>query len=132
MRWWWSESVAWGDFLGGLDDERCLVELGLWAVSAGASCWIVDLTGLETVRIGGLVERLNISPVEGHVEALITDGTGRLVSRWGTRPPTPQVAVVPGRLVVVEGLVVVREDDKMIMLDPAFDIFPRSLLRNSR
>ena len=125
--------MAWGDFLGGrLDDERCLVELGLWAVSAGASCWIVDLTGLETVRIGGLVERLNISPVEGHVEALITDGTGRLVARWGTRPPTPQVAVVPGRLVLVEGLVVVREDDMMIMLDPAFDIFPRSLLRNSR
>lgn len=125
--------MAWGDSLGGrLGDERWVVDLGLWAVSAGASCWMVDLTGLEVARIAGLVERLNITPVEGHVEALITDGTGRLIARWDTRPPTPQVAVVPGRLVVVEGLVVVREDDMMMMLDPAFEIFPRSMLSNSR
>lgn len=125
--------MAWGDFGGGrLGDERRLVDLGLWAVSAGASCWIVDLSGFETVCIAGLVERLNISPVEGHLEALITDGTGRLVARWDTARLTAQVAVAPGRLVAVEGLVVVREDDMMMMLDPAFEIFPRSLLRNSR
>lgn len=112
--------------------ERGLLELGLWAVSAGASCWIVDLVSLERSRVAGLVERLSIDPVEGQARALITDGTGRIIARWQTGSPTPQLAVAPGRLVVLEGLVVVGEDDMMMMLEAVFEVFPRSLLCYSR
>jgi hypothetical protein len=97
------------------------IELQLWAVSAGASCWIVDLPRYEVSRVAGLVQKLSIDPVKGHLNALISDGTGWVVARWPIRRSTPQLVVVPGRLVVVEGLTVPGEE-QMMMLDPVFEL----------
>jgi hypothetical protein len=98
-----------------------LIELQLWAVSAGASCSIVDLAHYEVSRVAGLVQKLSIHPLEGNVDALISDGTGSVVARWGIRRPTLQLVGVPGRLVVVEGLTL-PGDEHMVILDPIFKL----------
>jgi hypothetical protein len=122
--WWCNESPAWSDSRGDRpDDQRWLIDLGQWASSAGASCWMVDLISLDTARVAGLVERLRIDPLAGDLDALITDGTERVIARWGTGPPTPQLAVAPGRLVVVEGLVVSGDDGMMMIVEPTFEVF---------
>jgi hypothetical protein len=84
---------------------------------------MVDLFNLDTARVAGLVERLRIDPVASNLDALITDGTGRVIARWGTSTPTPQLAVAPGRLVVVEGLVVSGDDGMMTIVEPTFEVF---------
>ncbi|MDQ3985954.1 MAG: hypothetical protein M3280_05590 [Actinomycetota bacterium] len=113
------------DFLyrGQWDQDLQLIELQLWAVSAGASCWIVDLARYQISRVAGLVQKLSIDPVEGNLDAFISDGTGSVVARWGISRPAPQLVVLPGRVVVVEGLVV-SGDEHMMMLDPAFELAP--------
>jgi hypothetical protein len=110
-------------YRGQWDEDLQLIELQLWAVSAGASCWIVDLARYEISRVAGLVQKLSIDPVEGNLDALISDGTGSVVARWGIGRPTPQLVVVPGRVVVVEGLTV-SGDEHMMMLDPDFKLAP--------
>ena len=64
---------------------------------------------------------MSIHPVEGNVEALISDGTGSVVARWQIRRPTLQLVVVPGRVVVVEGLTA-PGDELVMMLDPIFKL----------
>ena len=108
---------------GQREEELRLIELQLWAISAGASCLIIDLVNFEIARLAGLVQKLTIDPVEGHLDALITDGTGQVVARWPIRSATPQVAVVPGRLVVAEGLAVPVGEDTMV-LDPVIELTP--------
>jgi hypothetical protein len=98
-----------------------LAELQLSAISAGASCWIVDLAPYMPCRVAGRVERLTLDPVAGHMDASVTDGTGVVVARWAIRPPTPQMACVPGRFVVIEG-VPRAGDDHLLILEPRFEI----------
>ena len=106
------------------DQDAHLVEFQLWAVSAGASCWIVDLTGYEVSRVAGVVQKLSIDPGAGNLDAVISDGTGSVVARWEIRRPTPELAVVPGRRVVVEGLVI-PGDEHFVMCDPVFELASR-------
>ena len=108
-------------YRGHWNQDLQLIELQLWAVSAGASCWIVDLPRYEVSRVAGVVQKLSIHPVEGNVDALISDGTGSIVARWEIRCSTPQLVVVPGRVVVVEGLTA-PGDEHMMMLDPIFEL----------
>ena len=108
-------------YRGHWNQDLQLIELQLWAVSAGASCWIVDLPCYEVSRVAGVVQKLSIHPVEGNVEALISDGTGSVVARWQIRRPTLQLVVVPGRVVVVEGLTA-PGDELVMMLDPIFKL----------
>ena len=98
------------------DQERGRVELPLWALSAGASRWIVDLEAYEACRVVGVVERLKIVPLRGSIEATITDGTGRVVARWSIQRPTPQLGVLPGRGVLLEG-VPIAEDRGLVVVD---------------
>lgn len=103
------------------DQERGPVELPLWALSAGASRWITDLEAYEACRVVGVVERLKIVPLRGSIEATITDGTGRVVARWSIRRPTPQLSVLPGRGVLLEG-VPIAEDRGLVLVDPSFEL----------
>jgi hypothetical protein len=102
-------------------EEGRLVELPLWALSAGASGWITDLEAYETCRVVGVVKRLTIDTVQGSIEATVTDGTGWVVARWSTRRPTPQLGVVPGRGVLLEGVPIAGEDG-LVLVDPRFHI----------
>lgn len=103
------------------DAERRLTELQLWAVSAGVSCWVIDLEPYEACRVAGLIERLTLDPIEGHMDASVTDGTDRIIARWAIRRPTPQLSCVPGRLVIIEGVPIAGDDCSMI-LEPAFEL----------
>ena len=102
-------------------EERRLVELPLWALSAGASGWITDLGAYETCRVVGVVKKLTIDPLRGSIEATVTDGTGWVVARWSTRRPAPQLGVVPGRGVLLEGVPIAAEDG-LVLVDPRFHI----------
>ena len=103
------------------EEERRRAELQLLAVSVGASCWMIDLSPYETCRVAGVVERLCLDPVEGHMDAVVSDGTGRLVARWAIQRPTPQLVVSPGRFVSLEG-VPRPTDDGFLMLEPSFEL----------
>jgi hypothetical protein len=102
-------------------EERRLVELPPWALSAGASGWITDLEAYETCRVVGVVKKLTIDPLRGSIEATVTDGTGWVVARWSTRRPAPQLGVVPGRGVLLEGVPIAAEDG-LVLIDPRFHI----------
>lgn len=105
-------------------EQRWLMELQLWAVSQGASVWLVDLEPYEPCRVVGVVERLRLDPRRGHLQATITDGTGEVAARWPIRTPPSEVAVAPGRAVVLEGVAVVAHDGALILQDPTFRIVP--------
>ena len=96
-------------------------ELQLWAVSTGASCWIVDLEPYETARVAGSVVKLRIDPIAGDIDAYVWDGTGYLIARWLIVRPTPQVAVAPGRRVLLIGMPV-SEHDSIVMVEPLFEL----------
>jgi hypothetical protein len=103
------------------DAERGLTELQLWALSAGASCWIIDLEPYEPCRVAGMIERLTVDPVAGHMDASVTDGTDRVIARWAIRRPAPQTACIPGRFVVIEGLPCTG-DEHLMILEPQFEV----------
>lgn len=103
------------------DAERGLSELQLWAISAGASCWIIDLEPYEVCRVAGVIERLSLDPIGGHVDVSVTDGTDRVIARWAIRRPTPQLACVPERLVVIDG-VPIAGDDCLMIIEPGFEL----------
>jgi hypothetical protein len=122
---WWRRDNLLANVLRGRrwNEKPRLAELQLWAVSAGASCLMIDLVHYEVARLAGLIQKLTIDPVEGNLDALMTDGTGRVVVRRELRRPMPQPAVVPGRMVVVEGLALPGGEDT-IMLDPVIEPAP--------
>ena len=105
-------------------EEPRAAELSRWAVSRGTSVWLIDLEPYESCRVVGIVERLRIDPRKGHIEAEITDGTDVLVARWSIRRPTPELAVVPGRAVVLEGVAGVGDDGRLILEEPGFETIP--------
>jgi hypothetical protein len=103
------------------DADRGLTERQLWALSAGASCWIIDLEPYEPCRVAGMIERLTVDPVAGHMDASVTDGTDRVIARWAIRRPAPQTACIPGRFVVIEGLPCTG-DEHLMILEPQFEV----------
>jgi hypothetical protein len=103
---------------------RWLFELQLWTVSQGASVWLVDLAPYESCRVAGLVERLRIDPVAGFIEASISDGTASVLAQWSIGRPTPQLAVAPGRAVVLEGVAGIGPDGELVLVNPTFETVP--------
>ncbi len=103
------------------EEDRRLAELQLWALSAGATVWVIDLEAYERSRVVGVVERLTVDPLRGSIEATVTDGTSWVVARWSIRRPTPQLGVLPGRGVLLEG-VPIPGDRGLVMVDPSFEL----------
>lgn len=101
--------------------ESEIDELRLWAISAGASCWIVDLRPYEGARIAGVVRRLRIEPLANTIEALVWDGTGAAIARWRILRPTPHLRLVPGRHVLLEGVPWV-DEDHLVILEPRVEL----------
>jgi hypothetical protein len=91
-----------------------------WAISAGASVWLIDLEPYETCRVVGVVKSLRVDPHEGHVEITINDGTGQVAARWTIRRHTPQLALAPGTAVVLEGAAAIGNDGRLALLEPGF------------
>lgn len=104
------------------EEEYLLAELQLWAVSSGASVWLIDLEPYERCRVAGVVRILRLDPLEGHIEAVITDGTGELVARWPISRPVPQLVAVPGRRLLLDGFAVVGKDAQLMLLEPAWKL----------
>lgn len=102
-------------------------DLPLWAVSQGASSWIIDLAPYEPCRIAGLVESLVLDPRDGSLEAAVTDGTATVIARWAIRRPTLELAVAPGRFVVIEGLPMTGENG-VVIPEPDFEVRPSGLV----
>ena len=70
-----------------------------------------------------MVRKLRIDPVEGAIAAVITDGTADASAIWQIHRTTPQLAVVPGRGVVLEGLTIVGPDGSVALDAPRFEVF---------
>ena len=83
------------------------------------SARIADLEPYEVCRVVAVVESLKIDPLAASIEATVTDGTGRLVARWSLVRPTPQLVVVPGRRVLLEGMTSSGESG-LVLIDPRF------------
>jgi hypothetical protein len=109
-------------------EQRRVTALALWAVSSGASVWLIDLQPYEFSRVAGIVLRLRLDLAQGQIDATVTDGTAEVRARWPIRRPTPELAVKPGRAVLLEGIAVVGRDGELVLKDPAFEIvdFPES------
>lgn len=101
--------------------QSWVTELQLWAMSNGASTWLIDLEPYVVCRVVGVVERLRIDPVNGWIQATITDGTDEVVARWFIRRPTPELAAVPGRGVALEGVALIGDDGELVLSEPAVE-----------
>lgn len=99
-----------------------LFRLQTWALSLAPSAWLVDLQPYERYRVVGVVRKLRVDPAAGAIDAVITDGTAEARARWHIQHPTPQLAVVPGRGVVLEGSPIVATDGSVTFDDPTFDV----------
>ena len=99
--------------------DSWMAELQLWAVSNGASTWIIDLEPYVMCRVVGVVQRVRIDPVNGWLRATVTDGTEEVVARWFIRRPTPELAAAPGRGVALEGIARIDDDGELVLCEPA-------------
>jgi len=95
-----------------------------WAISAGASGWLVDLKPYERCRVVGVVKRLRVDPLHGYIEVTIDDGTGQVAARWAIRGHDPQLALAPRTAVVLDGVAVVGDDGQLTLLEPGFQMIP--------
>lgn len=85
--------------------ETWMSDLQLWAISQGATVWIIDLDAYEPCTVAGIPVHWTIEPTEGFVEATLFDGTGEIVARWPlTRRPSPLQVASQGRGVEIENL----------------------------
>jgi len=112
--------LAWWDDLR----RRRLPARQLWAISAGASAWLVDLEPYEKCRVVGVVKRLRVDPHEGHIEVTINDGTGQVAARWSIRRPAPELAIGPGMAVVLDGVAAMGDDGRLTLKEPGFQAIP--------
>ena len=94
-----------------------LAELELWAVSNGASGWLIDLEHYVACRVVGVVERIRIDPAIGWLQA-ITHGTDEVIARWFIRHPTPELPAVPGRGVALERTPLIGDDGELLPSEP--------------
>ena len=99
--------------------QSWLAELQLWAVSNGASTWLIDLEPYVVCRVVGVVERVRIDPIDGWLQATITDGTADVAARWFIHRPAPELRAVPGRGVALEGIALINEDGELVLSEPA-------------
>ena len=98
--------------------QSWLAELQLWAVSNGASTWIIDLKPYVVCRVAGVIERVRIDPLNGWLQATLTDGTGEVVARWSIRRPTPELAAAPGRGVALGGIAFIDDGGGLVLSEP--------------
>ena len=96
----------------------------LWAMSSGATSWLIDLEPFEPVKVAGIVQRIRIDPFEGVVEATIADGTGSALARWSTSDGVTQLPVIPGKAVLLEGLGPRSQDGRVVLVDPILEVIP--------
>jgi hypothetical protein len=100
-----------------------LLELQLWGVSHGARM-LGDLEPYEPMRVAGVVERVRIAPLERYLAILIGDGTGWVSARWAIERTMPQLSIVPGRRVVLDGIASVGSDGELEFVEPSYRHFP--------
>lgn len=101
--------------------ERWRTDLQLWAVSHGATIWMIDLDAYEPCTVAGIPVHWTIEPREGFIEATVFDGTGEVVARWPvTRRPSPLHVASQGRGVVLQGIPSVGPDGEPMLQDPDF------------
>lgn len=96
--------------------------LGLWAVSRGASHLVIDLGPYEACRVAGIVQKLRLDPLAGVVEVLVADGTATTSAVWSLRRGAPQLALVPGRAVILSGVTRPGDDGRLVLHEPAFEL----------
>ncbi len=96
-----------------------------WAVSAGASGWLIDLKPYERCRVVGVVKRLRVDPQQGQIEVTIDDGTGQVTARWATRDQAPQLALIPRTVVILDGFAVAGDDGRLTLFEPGFETITR-------
>lgn len=103
--------------------DRWLFDFQLWVMSQGISAWLGDVEPYEPCRVAGVVERMRLDPLEGSLDVLISDGTGVTSARWHIRRPTPQLALAPGRGVVLDGPSTLASDGSVVFEEPTFQAF---------
>jgi hypothetical protein len=79
---------------------------------------MIDVEPYEPCRAAGIVRRLRIEPLEGYLEATVTDGTGSLLARWDL-PTAPRPISLFGCALVLEGSASIAPDGGLMMVDPA-------------
>ena len=104
------------------DARRSLAARQLWAISAGASVWLIDLEPYERCRVVGVVKSLHLDPTEGYIEITINDGTGQVAARWSLRRPALELAIGPGMAVVLDGVAAMGEDGRLTLQEPGFQV----------
>jgi len=86
--------------------------------------WLIDLEPYEHNRVVGVVRKLRVDPTEGSIEVTINDGTGEVAARWSMRRPAPELAIVPGTALVLDGVATVGNNGRPTLQEPAFEVIP--------
>ena len=97
--------------------------LQTWALSLAPSAWMSDIQPYESCRVAGTVRKLRIDPANRAIDAVISDGTAEMTARWQLQRPAPELAMVPGRGVLLEGSTIVGPDGSIVLEEPRFDVF---------
>ena len=95
--------------------------LQLWAISQGASTWLIDLQPYEPCRVAGIALRWRIDPKGAQITATLFDGTAELIAQWpSVTLPSPLQATSNNRGLVLNGIASIGPDGELVMVDPGF------------
>lgn len=83
---------------------------------------MIDVGPYEACRLAGVIQRLRIDPEKASIEVDVADATAVVSAVWHIRRPTPQLALVPGRGVVLTGVARVGSSGTPILLEPSFEL----------
>ena len=65
----------------------------------------------------GVVESIRIDPVGGTIQAVVTDGTGRMTVEWPITRPTSAHHALPGHALFLTGLAVATPEGELMLQD---------------
>jgi hypothetical protein len=98
--------------------------LQTWAQTLPGTCRIAEVEPRKRCRVVGVITNVRIDPRQGGgaIEATVSDGTGRLVSRWLGRSSMRGIRLGIGLL--LEGTPSLPEEGETVMLNPEYELLP--------
>jgi hypothetical protein len=89
-----------------------------WACAVPGAHPIAHAEAGRRVDFAGVVESIRIDPIGGTIQAVVTDGTGRMRVEWSIARLTSAGRTLPGHALFLTGLAVATPEGDLMLRDP--------------
>jgi hypothetical protein len=89
-----------------------------WARAVPGAHPIAHAEAGRRVDFAGVVESIRIDPIGGTIQAVVTDGTGRMRVEWSIARLTSAGRTLPGHAFFLTGLAVATPEGDLMLQDP--------------